>query len=79
MAAEISRFKFSKTKFNLVRFNPHPSSNYTEPPVEKLNEIYNIIKSVCNYNQITTNKSRIVPRIGQDVYASCGMFFEDEF
>ncbi|AAV51016.1 putative Fe-S-cluster redox enzyme [Acanthamoeba polyphaga mimivirus] len=79
MAEIIRSMNFSKTKFNLVRFNPHPSmSNYKEPSVEKLEKIYEILQSVCNDETIKTNRSRIVPRIGQDVLASCGMFVDND-
>lgn len=77
MAEEISGYKFSKLKFNLVKFNPHPSmSEYTEPEPEHIDKIFEILRSVSNDREIETNKSRIVPRAGPDVYASCGMFLE---
>lgn len=75
MANTIRDMKFKKTKLNLVRYNPHPIQEYKEPPLNKLNEIYHILQSACQDDAITTNKSRIVPRIGYDVYASCGMFY----
>ena len=79
MANTIKDMKFGTTKYNLVRFNPHPSmqERYREPPIEKIEKIYDLLQSACNDANITTNKSRIVPRIGYDVYASCGMFVED--
>jgi adenine C2-methylase RlmN of 23S rRNA A2503 and tRNA A37 len=77
MSEIIKNMNFKSTKFNLVRYNPHPSQQYKEPPIEKLNEIYDIFKSACNDNDIKTNKSRIVPRIGYDVFASCGMFYDN--
>lgn len=74
MAQIIKDMNFKKTKFNLVRFNPHPSMQYKEPPFDKLKHIHEILQSVCNDAEIKTHKSRIVDRIGPDVYASCGMF-----
>lgn len=73
----IRDMKFTNSKFNLVRYNPHPSQPYKEPSMERLNEIYHIFRSACNDRNILTNKSRIVPRVGYDVYASCGMFFDN--
>ncbi|QKF94590.1 ribosomal RNA large subunit methyltransferase RlmN/cfr [Fadolivirus algeromassiliense] len=74
MTDEISKFEFSKTKFNIVRFNPHPSLNYKESSDEKIYEIYEILKSIALDNSINTNKTRIVPRADPIVRASCGMF-----
>lgn len=79
MAEEIRKLKFSTTKFNLVRLNLHPNmAQYSESDPARLTEIYEIMKSACCDSSIKTNRSRIVPRVGQDVFASCGMFFDDQ-
>jgi adenine C2-methylase RlmN of 23S rRNA A2503 and tRNA A37 len=79
MCETIKEFEFSKLKFNIVKYNPHPSSPYKETSIEKSVEIFNLLQSISSEGYITsTNKSRIVPRAGPDVYASCGMFIEDQ-
>lgn len=77
MIKSIKERKFTQTKMNLVRFNPHPFTRYEEPSIEKLIEIHQKLQSACNDVNINTHKSRIVPRAGSDVYASCGMFYDD--
>ena len=72
MADIIDSYDFKQTKLNIVGFNPHPSLNYEES--DKVNDIFEIMKNVVNDVNIQTNKSRIVDRVGKDVYASCGMF-----
>ena len=81
MTDEIKKFSFNHTKFNIVRFNPHPSmKEYKEPSEDKLKSIYEILKSVANDSNIKTNKSRIVPRADQLTRSSCGMFItKDEY
>lgn len=63
-------YKF-KSKFNLVRYNPHENSNSEES--QRIEEIFNIINSAFD-----SSRSYIVPRVGPDVKASCGMFIPDE-
>lgn len=62
-------------KFNLVRYNPPPNLENTEEPSEdRLKELLELLKeAIYDPNE----KSKIVPRVGQDVYASCGMFVND--
>ena len=77
---QVRKLRFKKLKFNIVRFNPHPSLNYKETPKERIDEIFGMLKSVANETDIATNKTRIVPRAGPDTYASCGMFIDkDEY
>ena len=71
MANLIDSYNFTKTKLNIVGFNPNPTLNYEEGNAVN---VYNILSQVVNDTNIKTNKSRIVDRVGQDVYASCGMF-----
>jgi len=76
MASIIDDYQFDPLKFNIVRFNPHPTLLYKEAEPEKIDEIFDILSTVSNDISIEGNKTRIVPRIGKDVYASCGMFIE---
>ena len=58
-------------RFNLVRYNPFSPVQGKEPPEEVF---------VAYFQEITKGMtvpgSRIVPRVGRDVYASCGMFVQ---
>jgi 23S rRNA (adenine2503-C2)-methyltransferase len=54
--------------FNLVRYNPFDAKS-KEPNEEKLNEYFN---TMCHL--LGSDRCRIIPRVGFDVKASCGMF-----
>ncbi len=63
-----------RAKFNLVRFNPHPNlerQGIVEPEEPKLMELFSIISDALGHD-----RSYMVPRVGRDVSASCGMFIE---
>ena len=68
LAKVIDSYKFTLSKFNLVRFNS-PKSIWKEPSEEKLQDLFNVVAQV-----MVGGKSKIVSRVGQDVAASCGMF-----
>jgi adenine C2-methylase RlmN of 23S rRNA A2503 and tRNA A37 len=63
-----------KSKFNLVRYNAHPDSSSEESDEARYKEIFNIISSSLKSEGFEKSESYIVPRVGKDVYASCGMF-----
>lgn len=58
-------------RFNLVRYNPHSDRYGVEPDEE---HIINLFETVKSY--LPESNSRIVPRVGHDVKASCGMFID---
>lgn len=69
-ARVLREYRF-RAKFNMVRYNPHPNSRSTES--DKLDEIFNIISGALEHG-VEEKRSYIVPRVGKDVYASCGLF-----
>lgn len=76
MADLIKSYNFKKTKFNLVRLNPYIKNGkpiMMESDMSTLRNIFNIMNSAVT-NKVDTQKSRIINRIGPDVFASCGMF-----
>lgn len=55
---------------NIVRYNPHdPRRHGVEPPEEIIERNANIYRSRLPYARV-----RVIPRVGFDVNASCGMF-----
>lgn len=59
-------------KFNIVRFNPPPGSLFEETSEDRIRELFNILQPAMD-----SQDSKIVSRVGSDVYASCGMFIKD--
>ena len=59
---------------NIVRYNPpDPHRHGVEPPEEVIQRNARIYQSRLPYARV-----RIIPRVGYDVQASCGMFFAPE-
>lgn len=62
-----------RAKFNLVRYNPHSARHGVEPDESRLQALFDRLSAALG-----GTGSRIVPRVGLDVKASCGTFVEDE-
>ena len=62
-----------KFKFNIVRYNPYDSRYGIEATEERINRIFEI---VVGCKVFAKSPNRIVPRVGEDVKASCGMFVD---
>jgi adenine C2-methylase RlmN of 23S rRNA A2503 and tRNA A37 len=59
---------------NIVRYNPYdPRRHGIEPPEEVIQRNARIYQS-----RLPQARVRVIPRVGYDVHASCGMFFAPE-
>jgi 23S rRNA (adenine2503-C2)-methyltransferase len=60
-------------KFNLVRYNPFSEVYGKEADMDKITSAFTILNNVLSANDI-----QLVPRVGPDVFASCGMFISQD-
>lgn len=56
---------------NLVRYNPHGSRRGNEPSEEIIQRNAGIYRQ-----RLPSSRVRVIPRVGYDVQASCGMFMD---
>jgi len=61
-----------RVDINIVRYNPHSSKYGTESLEETIQRNVKILKEELPYSTI-----QIIPRVGFDVSASCGCFFDE--
>lgn len=62
-------------KMNIVRYNPFDNNKHgTEATEENLEKLKNIFITRMSSEDLLYSNTRIVPRVGFDVKASCGMF-----
>lgn len=57
--------------FNIVRYNPESEKYGEESSEEQIQFIANLLK-----NEMKESKIKVIPRVGFDVKASCGMFIK---
>lgn len=60
-----------KVNINIVRYNPYSDKYGKEPEECVIQRNFELLKELLNPEQ-----ARIVPKVGRDVKASCGMFVE---
>lgn len=58
-------------RLQIVRYNPPPNSNTTEANEETIDEIIETLRPAFKLG------ARKIPRVGEDVAASCGMFIKN--
>lgn len=67
IADELARVKL-QCEFNLVRYNPASPEQGKETTYEKISKYMNVLEFFL------PNRVKMIPRVGFDVKASCGMF-----
>jgi len=64
----INEYKL-RVNINIVRYNPPSEEQGIESPIEVIERNQNIFK-----NKLSMAQVKVIPKVGFDVYASCGMF-----
>lgn len=68
--AEVLQQHNIECDINIVRYNP-PDANSEESSMETIMQNVELLRSILRYNG---TQVRIIPRVGIDVFASCGTF-----
>lgn len=61
-------------RFNLVRYNPHDQRHGLEADEARLDDLLHAMSEGLRDPGCNLGPSKMIPRVGQDVAASCGMF-----
>lgn len=72
MIDKINHFRLD-CEFNLVRYNPYSEIQGKESSDDKISRNMELIRTLLPTSH---NKVQVIPRVGQDVYASCGTFIQ---
>lgn len=75
MIDKINQYRLD-CEFNLVRYNPYSEIQGKESSMEVIERNLNILKDLMPGSFY--NKVKMIPRVGPDCYASCGVFPESK-
>ena len=65
----LSQYEHTRPGFNLVRYNPYSELQGKETPTDQIEQYLQALITSGEFRDV-----RVVPRVGRDVFASCGTF-----
>lgn len=65
----MSHYEHTRPGFNLVRYNPYSELQGKEPSTTTIEQYLDLLVKSQSFRDV-----KVVPRVGRDVYASCGTF-----
>ena len=65
----LSQYELTRPGFNLVRYNPYSELQGKETPTDQIEQYLQALITSGEFRDV-----RVVPRVGRDVFASCGTF-----
>ena len=71
LGKKLQSLGFNGMGINVVRYNPYSAKYGAESDISTINECVAELQ-----HSLPNSKIKIIPRVGTDVYASCGMFTE---